>query len=174
MLIKNILGTPVVIISPDENVASACRVMKEANVGYVIIESENTLRGVLTDRNVAMNIVGVEKNPRETTVKETMSTDPLEISVSIGIYAKDRNGMRSLLHGYYVRRIPIIDHQLKGRGTLSDIIAPLERQLANIGMPVSGSRRKIGKRPKALRRANAENRLENLEGFDKRTQQDLD
>jgi CBS domain-containing protein len=125
---------PVVTISPENTIVEACRMLKENNVGCLIVESQGKLCGILTDRDVALKVTGEEKEPRTTQVGEVMTHDPIRISVD-----KDLHHLTSLMHAFHVRRVPVVDGYDTTLGiiTLDDLIALLGEEMSEIGKAVS-------------------------------------
>ncbi|MGE5303937.1 MAG: CBS domain-containing protein [Alphaproteobacteria bacterium] len=125
---------PVVKISPERNVAEACRVMEENNIGCLIVEDNQKLCGIITDRDIALKVAGALRDPQKTSVKEIMTADPIRISVE-----KDLRHLTSLMHAFHVRRVPIVNGHdtIVGIITLDDIIALIANEMSEIGKAIS-------------------------------------
>lgn len=125
---------PVVKILPERNVAEACRVMEENNIGCLIVEDDGKLCGIITDRDIALKVAGALRDPQKTSVKEIMTTDPIRISVD-----KDLRHLTSLMHAFHVRRVPIVNGHdtIVGIITLDDIIALIANEMSEIGKAIS-------------------------------------
>jgi CBS domain-containing protein len=108
--------------------------MEQNNVGCLIVEEEGQLRGVVTDRDIALRIAGARRDPQETKVKEIMTPDPIRISVK-----SDLRHLTSLMHAYQVRRVPIVDgfDATVGIVTLDDLIVMLGDEMFDIGKAIS-------------------------------------
>jgi CBS domain-containing protein len=134
MSLLNFCRKPVVTISPENTIWEACQMLKENNVGCLIVESQGKLCGILTDRDVALKVTGEEKGPRTTQVAEVMTQDPVRISVD-----KDLHHLTSLMHAFHVRRVPVVDGYDTTLGiiTLDDLIALLGEEMSEIGKAVS-------------------------------------
>jgi CBS domain-containing protein len=125
---------PVVKILPERNVAEACRVMEENNIGCLIVEDNQKLCGIITDRDIALKVAGALRDPQKTSVKEIMTADPIRISVE-----KDLRHLTSLMHAFHVRRVPIVNGHdtIVGIITLDDIIALIANEMSEIGKAIS-------------------------------------
>jgi CBS domain-containing protein len=121
-------------ISPQNNIWEACQMLKENNIGCLIVENEGRLCGILTDRDIALKVTGEEKEPRTTQVAEVMTRDPVRISVD-----KDLQHLTSLMHAFHVRRVPVVDGYDTTLGiiTLDDLIALLGDEMSEIGKTIS-------------------------------------
>lgn len=134
MSLQNFCQKPLVKIAPDRNILEACRLMEDNGVGCIIAEDNGKLRGIVTDRDIALKVAGAQKDPQTTTVREIMTPDPVRISVD-----KDLRHLTSLMHAFHVRRIPIVDgyDTALGIATLDDLIALLGDEMSEIGKTIS-------------------------------------
>lgn len=134
MSLHNFCRKPLVRIALDTNVVEACRLMDQNNVGCLVAEKEGKLCGIITDRDVALRVVGARKDPQTTLVKEVMTPDPIRISVD-----KDVRQLTALMHAYHVRRVPIVNgfDTTLGIVTFDDLIAQLGDEMSEIGKAIS-------------------------------------
>jgi CBS domain-containing protein len=134
MSLENFCRKSVVKILPEKNVAEACRVMEENNIGCLVVENDGKLCGIVTDRDIALKVAGALRDPQKTMVKEIMTADPIRISVD-----KDLRHLTSLMHAFHVRRIPIVygHDTIVGIVTLDDIIALISNEMSEIGKAIS-------------------------------------
>src|SRR5688572_14675992 len=74
----------VVTIGPDEAIAAAARTMREAHVGFLIVIEPGDLKrrpaGVLTDRDIIVQVVARGVDPQTVTVADVMSRQPIVAS----------------------------------------------------------------------------------------------
>lgn len=125
---------PVIKISPETSIIEACTLMEQNNVGSLVVEKNGKLCGIVTDRDIALRVVGVKRDPDQTTVQDIMTPDPIRISVD-----KDLHHLTAMMHAYHVRRVPIVNgfDTTLGIVTLDDLIAQLGDQMADIGKAIS-------------------------------------
>ena len=57
MSLLSLCKRPVVKASPDQNVIAACRLLKENNVGCIVVEENDKLCGIVTDRDIVVRAV---------------------------------------------------------------------------------------------------------------------
>jgi CBS domain-containing protein len=124
----------VVTISPERSIAEACWVMKDKNIGCLVVENHGKLCGILTDRDIALKVTGEDKEPLTTMVEEVMTRDPVRISVTRNV-----QDLVSLMHAQHVRRVPIVDglDTVLGMVTMDDLIALLGDEMSELGKTVS-------------------------------------
>jgi CBS domain-containing protein len=105
------------IVTPDATLADAARKMRDLDVGIIpVVESQENrrLRGVITDRDIAIRAVAEGKDVGSTKVQDVMTTD-LEI-------CNKNDSVRDVLQVMQreqVRRVPITDRE----GRLVGIVA---------------------------------------------------
>lgn len=92
---------------PNHTVVDAAAVMRRADVGLVPVVSEDSpgrLIGVLTDRDLALKVVGEGRDPRSTSVSEVMTADPIACQPEATVET-----VMDLMASHQVRRVPIVD-----------------------------------------------------------------
>lgn len=117
----------VITVAPDATVVEASKLMRQHHVGVVVIVDERTggakPLGVLTDRDIAVEVVALGVAPDTLKVSEAVQRPATSLAEDTG-YAEAVRFMS--VNG--VRRMPIVDRagNLVGIITLDDIL----RQLA--------------------------------------------
>lgn len=134
MSLETFCKKPVYKMSPATSVVDACRLMEQNNVGCLIVENQGKLCGLVTDRDIALRVAGVRRDPQDTKVRDIMTPDPIRISMN-----SDLHHLTSLMHAYHVRRVPIVDgfDSTVGIVTLDDLIAMLGDEMFDIGKAIS-------------------------------------
>jgi CBS domain-containing protein len=125
---------PTVTITPEETVREACQLLEERNVGCLIVEQHDKLCGILTDRDIALRVVGQGKDPQLTHVGKVMTANPVRIPVDSTLHE-----LTMLMHSQHVRRVPIIDTSGRAIGivTLDDLLVLLSDEMSDLGRAVS-------------------------------------
>jgi CBS domain-containing protein len=104
MSLQKFCQWPVVTITPEMTVATACQRMWEKNIGCVVAVEAGKLCGILTDRDIALKVVRERKDPQQTTVREIMTANPACIKVD-----KPLHELTTLMRQHLVRRVPIVN-----------------------------------------------------------------
>jgi len=122
-----------VIIQEDKSVKEAARLMKQYNVGCVIVirpqNSHNIPIGMITDRDLLLAIIDGDKSYKEIPVHTVMKVPVITVHESTTL--NDALG-KMRFHG--IRRVPVVD----GAGTLTgilsidDILGNISRELNEI------------------------------------------
>jgi len=136
MSLQKFCQRPVVTISPEQTIAEACRLLRDKNVGCLVATEQGQVRGILTDRDIALKVTGERKDPHQTTVRDVMTAHPTSIAVN-----KTLHDLTVLMHTRHVRRILIVDQvdKVVGMVTLDDLLMLLGEELADLGQGVSGA-----------------------------------
>lgn len=119
------------LVDENESVQVAAGRMNSRNVGtLIVLDEENHPIGVITDRDLALRVVGKGRDAIETTVTEVMTRFPCHISEETSIEA----ALTEMRSGGF-RRLPVVDQhgKLVGVLTLDDILELLCEEFTEIG-----------------------------------------
>lgn len=125
MFIKQLMQKQLVTCSPSSTVHDAAAKMKEYNVGSVlIVEEGQKLKGILTDRDIALNVVGDSKDPRSTIVSDIMTADPISINSDADV----EFALKTMSQGN-VRRLPVTqDGKVIGLLSSADLAVEIKEE----------------------------------------------
>jgi len=137
-----------VVLDPATSAMEAARAMESNRIGTVVVQEKGRLVGLVTDRDLALRVVGAGRDAKETKLAEVMSPGVAALPVDAGRMEAIR-----IMKARSVRRIPLLEgERVVGMVTLDDLLldeaAPLE-EVAGIvraqigeGGPVSQRRRR--------------------------------
>lgn len=129
-MIGEICSKPAVTASPDTTILEAAHRMRARKVGaLVIVNGSGEPVGVLTDRDIVVNVVAVRKDPATVLVKALIQRKPTVIREDAGILDATK-----LLSRRGVRRLPVVSRtgQLIGVLTMDDLVMLLGSELGHI------------------------------------------
>jgi CBS domain-containing protein len=92
-------------VEASSSVADAAKVMREADVGPVIVTEGDKIAGIVTDRDVAVRAVAMDRDPKSTPVKEIISSDVVALSPDDSV-GEAVQAMRQR----DVRRVPVVEN----------------------------------------------------------------
>lgn len=130
MNISEIVVRDVDVIDVGESVRTAANRMHSRNVGcLVVVDADRHPVGMVTDRDLAVRVVGSERDPNWTVVSDVMST-PVTVIAENGSLETALTAMRD---GPF-RRLPVVNAtgELVGMITLDDIINRLSADFGRI------------------------------------------
>ncbi len=93
-----------VLVEPQTPVIEAIGIMQSERIGCVLVARSNKLKGIFTERDVLIEVVGKGIDAAKTPVRKLMTADPESLRMSDSIaYALNKMGL-----GDY-RHIPLVD-----------------------------------------------------------------
>ncbi len=113
-MLGEVCTKPVVTVSAQTSVREAARLMRQKKVGAVVVLGSDTVSGILTDRDIAVEVVAQGRDAAAVPVGDVMRKTPAVIREDKGIFDAVK-----MLGAKGVRRLPIVDK----RGKLTGIIA---------------------------------------------------
>ncbi|HSK87722.1 MAG TPA: CBS domain-containing protein [Anaerolineales bacterium] len=101
---SDVMTTNLVCAQADDTVVSVAQLMKEQDVGPIPIVDDVTtkrLRGIVTDRDLAMKVVAEGRDPNSTRVSEVMTSDVVTVrqddDIQAALDAMSQNQLRRIL-----------------------------------------------------------------------------
>jgi CBS domain-containing protein len=73
--IEDIMTQPVVTVAADATIGEASRMMRDYQIGDVVVVDGDGVRGIVTDRDIVIRAVADDRLPAETPVDYVTSTD---------------------------------------------------------------------------------------------------
>ncbi len=128
-MIGRICTKPVVTASRDMTVAEAARLMRAKNVGTVVVVNGRKPIGLLTDRDIAVGVVGQGKDPTTTLMGHVMRKSLTVIRDTAGIL-----DVAKLLGKTGLRRLPVVNKAgaMVGIIALDDVMMLLGNEMAHM------------------------------------------
>ncbi len=117
MLVKDVMAKDLAFCTPQDGVTIAAKLMKAEDVGSIPVVADPTskkLVGILTDRDICIQVVAEERSAAEVTCEAIMCA-----TVVTARPEEDLDRCAELMQEHQVRRIPVVDE----RGTLVGIVA---------------------------------------------------
>ena len=138
MKIRDIMSRQVASLNTDNSVERAAQLMKDYNVGSIPICTNNSIVGIVTDRDIALRTVASgDDGARQ--VKDVMTANPV-----VGTPDMDVHDAVRIMSEKQIRRLPIVENNnLVGMVSLGDISVEPKLQdnaeiaLKNISKPTA-------------------------------------
>src|SRR6266511_6248752 len=108
---SDIMTQDLVYCWPEDSVSKAAQLMKKQDIGPVLIvdnDRARTLVGIVTDRDLALKVVGEGRDPQHTKVEEVMTRKLVTCRADDDI-ERAMNAMAQ----YQLRRIPVVDDSMR-------------------------------------------------------------
>ncbi|WP_354638292.1 CBS domain-containing protein [Kitasatospora camelliae] len=134
MRVAEFMTSPPVTADPVTTAREAARLMAEQAVGCVLVVDRGRLRGVLTDRDLAVRVLARGADP-ETPVGGLMSAPVVTLDADEDVSAAYRTFCRT-----GVRRLPVLrDGRVVGVLAVDDLFLDVLQHLADLLGPISWS-----------------------------------
>ncbi|WP_254862841.1 CBS domain-containing protein [Halovivax gelatinilyticus] len=131
MPIENLARSDVITAPTDESVEELASTMDEQSVGSIVITDGDEPVGIVTDRDLAMRVLGDGTDPESATAEDVMTDELTTIERGSGFYQA-----AEMMSENAVRRLPVTDDgHLAGIITADDfteLLADEQAQLSTI------------------------------------------
>lgn len=140
MNVSQVMTTDVSTCTVDDALSLCADNMRHLNVGAMpVIDSDKHVRGIITDRDIAVRAVAGGVDPNQVTIGQFMTADPVTVLPEVTV--EDAAG---IMGEQQVRRLPVVDPNgcLLGMISLGDLAVDvggaemLAETLERISMPV--------------------------------------
>jgi len=114
---SDIMTEDLVYCLPEDMVSEVAKLMKKEDIGPVLIvdnDQAKKLVGIVTDRDLALKVVGEGRNPQTTKVEEVMTRKLVTCHADDDV----ENAMKAMAQ-YQLRRIPVVDDHNRLVGIIS-------------------------------------------------------
>lgn len=133
MTTSELCNREVIIVDAEDSALEAAQLMRKHHVGTVIVMKEqNSIRkpvGIVTDRDLVVEIMATELDPAVITVGDIMVPELVTVKEDTGIFETIQYMRRKS-----VRRSPVIDDNgsLVGIITMDDLLQLLSEELSEL------------------------------------------
>jgi CBS domain-containing protein len=103
--VRDIMTADPVTVEPQTSVAEVARLMRDEDLGVVLVTDGDDLRGVVTDRDLVVRCLSRGGDPEQTTVAGACSDELVTVGPD-----EDLGQAVELMREHSVRRIPVVDH----------------------------------------------------------------
>ena len=118
MLIRDVMTQSVITATPESTVREVAELMRERNVGSVVLVAGESLVGMITDRDLAVSVLAGDRAGTD------LATDHASAPVVTATSEMDVEAAAELMISHGIRRLPVLDgERLTGIVTLDDLAA---------------------------------------------------
>jgi len=137
MLLKELCTPYAIFCTPDTSAAAAARLMRERHVGDLVIvedEDDQTPIGLITDRDLVVEVLAKERDPASVKVREIM-----RLPVVVAETSEDADEALERMKAHGVRRVPVMGEHRKLAGIvcLDDLLKRLAAHAVALAEVVS-------------------------------------
>jgi CBS domain-containing protein len=138
-MLGKICTKPVVTASAQMTVDQAARAMRSKNVGALVVVNAGRPVGMLTDRDIVVEVVARGMDPEEVRVGDVMVKKPVTIRQDLGVFDAARTFAKT-----GVRRLPVVtgSGMLVGVITMDDVVMLLGNEMGHMAGALSAGLRR--------------------------------
>lgn len=103
--IRDIMTTDLVACDPSTSITDAARLMRDCDVGNVLVGNDGRLMGIVTDRDLVVRCLADGADPNRRTLADVCSGQLTTVDAG-----DDIDGAAQLMRDHAVRRLPVVDH----------------------------------------------------------------
>lgn len=133
--VSEVMTQSLATCAPQESAAHVAKIMRDRDIGNVLVVEDGKLRGIVTDRDLTLHALADNGNDPHTPISKYMSS-----KVITGTAGWSLNKVAKTMAKHQIRRLPILqDGELVGIVSLSDIARHNNRKdiVANLLKDVS-------------------------------------
>jgi CBS domain-containing protein len=129
MDVRDLCKYRAVTIGPGADLVEAAQMMREFHVGFLVVGDGGLPLGVVTDRDIVLEAVAGDVDPRSVTVGDAMTAAPVTLTADTSL----EDALDSLRVAG-IRRAPVVDDGGRIVGVLSidDVLDHIARQLGAV------------------------------------------
>lgn len=105
--VEDVMTVAPMTVQATAPVVDAAGIMREGDVGAVVVLEDGRVGGIITDRDVAVRVVAESRDPTETTVAEVCSRDIASVESRQPV----KDAVR-LMRERGLRRLPVVEEGL--------------------------------------------------------------
>ena len=126
MKVSKIMQKELFTILPTTTIHDAAIKMREQRIGSIIVMEEGgKLKGMVTDRDIALAVAADNKDPNKEFASEVMTEDPVWIKSDDDVDAALR-----IMNSRHVRRLPVCDNdRVVGFLSTADVATEIKEEL---------------------------------------------
>lgn len=128
MKVKDIMSAKVSFVDPTVKVADIAMLMSKQDIGSVPVVRNNSVIGIVTDRDIVIRAVAEKKDILQATAENIMTDDPITIEEN-----SDIDQAADLMAEYQIKRLPVTSN-----GKLVGILALGDLAIEHIHMDEAG------------------------------------
>ena len=112
--VSELMTSAPVTVEPQTSVATVARMMRDEDIGAVLVTEGDRLRGLVSDRDLVVRTLAEGGDPGRTTVAEACSDDLVTVGPD-----DDVHHAVELMREHSVRRMPVVDAEQHAVGIVS-------------------------------------------------------
>ena len=101
--IQEVMTRDPLSVDADETLTRAAEIMKQSDIGAVIVTENGEMSGLVTDRDIIVRAIAEHRDPESTKVRDVATTDYESVSPDASV-----EDAIKIVRGSNVRRVPVV------------------------------------------------------------------
>lgn len=114
MKVGDLMSQDLEVVTPGDTLRTAARLMAALDAGALPVGEDNRLVGIITGRDIAIQVAAEGGDPQKITVRQAMSTDVLYCFAD-----EDVDKVSVKMDDWWVRRLPVVSGDKRLLGVVS-------------------------------------------------------
>lgn len=115
--VRAVMTHGVVTASPEDAIENAARVMTKFGISCLVVQADNQILGILTEKDVLTRVVASGRNPKDVSVEDVMTNSVITTEPGRPIDAAVKTMIRKR-----IKKLPVVDgSELVGILTMTDV-----------------------------------------------------
>jgi len=115
--VKDVMTSNIRVCAPHDSITTAAQIMRDVDCGSVPVCEGKKVVGVITDRDIVINVIADGKDASQVHCHDCMTTDVVTCSSTTDVHEAAR-----LMAQHQIRRIPVVDNgELVGICAIGDL-----------------------------------------------------
>jgi CBS domain-containing protein len=102
--VREVMSASPETVDVGTTIREAAEKMRVADIGNVIVTENGQVKGIVTDRDIAVRAVSEGRDPAATKVREIMTASPVTVAPNSSV-----KEAIDLMHQHDIRRLPVVD-----------------------------------------------------------------
>ncbi len=103
--VKELMTTDIKVCAPHDSVAAAAKIMRDIECGSVPVCENDKVVGIITDRDIVINVVADGKDSNSVHCHDCMTTDVVTCTSDTDVHECAR-----MMAQHQVRRLPVVEN----------------------------------------------------------------
>lgn len=124
--LRDVMTTNPITCPGTTTLADAARIMRDRNVGDVLVERDGQVRGIVTDRDIVVRAIAEDRDPSATRLSDVASPELFGVAPDDSVDEAVR-----VMRDKALRRLPVVENnQVVGIVSLGDLAVERDRRSA--------------------------------------------
>ncbi|GHK01946.1 CBS domain-containing protein [Streptomyces sp. Y2F8-2] len=102
--VRDIMTAEPVKVEPQTSLATVAQIMRDRDIGAVLVTEKDHLRGLVTDRDLVVRALAEGADPQETTVARACSEELVTLTPD-----EDLDRAIQVMREHHIRRVPVVE-----------------------------------------------------------------